>query len=146
MDTQEKQSCSGASDTFAIEGGCLCGAVRYRTRAAPITAVHCHCTDCRRASGAAFSTIAIYPRDAVEWIMGQPRRVPWAGRLRLSCAECGSPLGTLPSEDAAVVALTAGSHDQPEALKPACHVWDSDRLPFIKIDDGLPRHLHMMPA
>lgn len=146
MKTREIAPVCDAADIAVAEGGCLCGVVRYRTRAAPITTVHCHCSDCRRASGAPFSTLAIYPRDAVSWVAGQPRRVPWADRLRLSCPVCGSPLGVLPAEDSAIIVLTAGSHDHPDTLKPACHIWDSDRLPFVALNDALPRHAQMMQA
>lgn len=126
------------------EGGCLCGAVRFVVTVEPITTVHCHCSDCRRATGAPFSTLAIYPRDAVRWTGAMPRRVPWAERLRLSCPHCGSPLGVLPAEAAAIVVLNVGCHDRPEQLAPACHVWTSDQLPYIRTCDDLPRHERMM--
>ena len=39
-----------------LAGGCMCGAVRYRASGPPLWAVHCHCTDCRRAAGMPFAT------------------------------------------------------------------------------------------
>ena len=53
------------------EGGCLCGAVRYRAQGEPRAALHCHCADCRRASGVAFLSWAAFPRDALTWSTGE---------------------------------------------------------------------------
>ena len=53
-------------------GGCLCGAVRYRVTAEPLHATHCHCSMCRRASGAAFLTFATFPASALTWTEGEP--------------------------------------------------------------------------
>lgn len=144
METEERTT-HDPRDRRAVlgEGGCLCGATRYSLHARPIAVVHCHCADCRRATGAAFSTVAVYPRDAVSWLRGAPRRIEHAERLRLSCPTCGSPLGVLSSEAAAVLVINAGSHDHPEHLQPTCHVWDADRLPYVKIQDDLPRYSQM---
>jgi hypothetical protein len=57
-----------------IEGGCLCGAVRYRSDAEPLTQVVCHCKTCRKSSGSAFSMNVAVPQDSPRISSGSPRR------------------------------------------------------------------------
>src|SRR5260370_42137837 len=57
-----------------IEGGCLCGAVRYRSDAEPVMQVVCHCETCRKNSGSAFSMNVAVPQDRLPIQSGRPRR------------------------------------------------------------------------
>ena len=84
---------SGARQMSApIEGGCLCGGVRYRLHAEPIELSDCHCIDCRRASGAPFVTWGTVRQEDIELLSGELRKVHHAGRLRSFAACCGTPL------------------------------------------------------
>ena len=56
------------------EGGCLCGAVRYRIQGAPNWVAHCHCNSCRRACGSVVMTWAGYPAENYRITRGSPRR------------------------------------------------------------------------
>jgi hypothetical protein len=126
--------------TETREGGCLCGRIRYRIVGQPYVAFHCHCSDCRRVTGAAFLTWAVFPRDVVAWTATQPARFEWAGRIRLFCPCCGTALGGLPSEDAACALITVSSLDDPATIQPSCHTWIQDKLSWIQISDSLPAH------
>ena len=82
------------------EGACACGAIAFRCETNAASAVHCHCNDCRKATGSAFATIAGVPRTAFTLISGKPKS--WVttgdsgGRVeRQFCGSCGSPLFTL---------------------------------------------------
>src|SRR5690606_31946296 len=55
---------------FPVEGGCQCGAVRYRVTAAPATVYRCHCKDCQRLSGAAWSMSMVMAAERVELLKG----------------------------------------------------------------------------
>ena len=57
----------------AIEGGCLCGAIRYRSELAPIASVLCHCSSCRRASGAPSLAWLILPAEGFSFTQGEPK-------------------------------------------------------------------------
>jgi hypothetical protein len=121
-------------------GGCLCGAVRYELAAAPRKASCCHCSMCRRASGGAFQAYASVPRDALRWTRGEPkvyRSSPHASRG--FCAECGSPLVFVYDPKPHRIAVAVGSLDKPELAAPAEHWGVESWLPWLKIDDGLPR-------
>lgn len=129
------------SDEEIHEGGCLCGAVRYRARGRPTQVNHCHCRMCQRASGAPLVTWATFPADRVEWIKGAPaRRRSSDIAERGFCAACGSAL--LWQEDARrdMIDLTAGTLDRPEAVRPQDHIWTESAVPWLAIADGLPRY------
>lgn len=119
-------------------GGCLCGKTRYEATERPYDITHCHCEDCRRSSGSAFVTWASFHRASFAFTSGDPRTIEWAGRCRSFCPECGTPLTfqTVPGADD--VAVTVASLDEPGAVSPADHTWTQDRLPWIRLDDGLP--------
>ncbi|MEQ8750708.1 MAG: GFA family protein, partial [Amphiplicatus sp.] len=74
-------------------GGCRCGAVRFTARGAPLLVVNCHCSDCRKATGAAFATFVDYPRDAVTFERQAESYASSPGAERLFCMRCGSPIG-----------------------------------------------------
>ena len=55
------------NESQIYEGGCLCGAIRYRANGAPIGACHCHCGKCRRHSRAVFASAVGFPADDISW-------------------------------------------------------------------------------
>jgi hypothetical protein len=129
-----------------IFGGCLCGSVRYEATSEPYNVTHCHCSDCRRSSGAPFVTWASFRRDGFRFTNGQPRELPWAGRLRTFCPHCGTPLTFLSGADADEVDVTVCSFDEPAAVTPEDHTWIDDRLPWIRQTDELPSYGQSRPT
>ena len=78
-------------------GGCLCGAIRYRISPAPTNVIACHCTHCRKISGAGSSHNAAIPTSSLRFTAGKPKMfvdtAASGNRLhRFFCAECGSSL------------------------------------------------------
>jgi hypothetical protein len=130
----------GATIDPPYEGGCLCGAVRYRVEARPSLVCHCHCTLCRRAAGAPMVTWATVPVGAFRLVRGQPSRYSWSPRaVRQFCAACGSQL-TFQFTGTDEIDFTVGTLDRPEIMEPERHVWAAAHLPWLTMDDGLPRH------
>lgn len=131
--------------SFPIEGGCLCGAVRYRLSAAPLDSMHCHCGNCRKASGAAMLTWLTVDTADFEWLRGEPQRYCYESEhypgtvQRWFCAACGSQL-RWHCEDDGTVNLTAGSLDDPGVVEPTHHVFTRGRVRWLKLDDDLPRY------
>ncbi len=131
--------------SFPTEGGCLCGAVRYRLSAAPLVSMHCHCGNCRKASGAAMLTWLTVDAADFEWLRGEPHRYRYESEhypgavQRWFCAVCGSQLGWH-CEDDGTLDLTAGSLDDPGVVEPTHHVFTRGPVHWLKLDDGLPRH------
>ena len=131
--------------TNIIEGGCLCGAVRYEVRGKPCNVTHCHCADCRRSSGAAFVTWASFRRPDFRLTQGEPRELTWAGRLRSFCEQCGTPLTFMTGPEADAVDITVCSFDHPDLATPADHTWVEDRVPWIPPPDSLPAYEQIRP-
>lgn len=127
------------------EGGCLCGAVRYRVRAPLAPVVLCHCSQCRRWHGhvgaytsAPRERVEIRGEAALAWFESSP------GVLRGFCTGCGSSLfWWRPSGGALDIA--AGTLDAPTGLATVAHVWTDSRGDYYELDDRLPRHPEGMP-
>jgi len=121
-------------------GGCLCGSVRYEAQGPPYNVTHCHCSDCRRSTGAPFVTWASFRRGDFRCTTGEPREISWAGRLRSFCPDCGTQLTFLADRGASEVDVTVCSFDRPESVTPADHTWVVDRLSWIRVIDDLPAY------
>ena len=124
-----------------IDGGCLCGAVRYRASGAAYGITHCHCRSCRRASGAPFVTWAGVDRDKFTFVQGRP--VSFASSkhvIRTFCGACGTSLTYQRADSPGSIDITVSSMDDPEALKPEDHTWIESRLSWISLNDRLPQY------
>jgi hypothetical protein len=125
-----------------LRGGCLCGAVAYRLLGPPRLVSHCHCSICRRASGAAFVTWVTLPAESFELQRGTLARYRssdhgWRG----FCAACGSPIASGSSRYPRYIEVTAGSLAEPGRVVPERHVFWPDHLGWLQAEDGLPRHV-----
>lgn len=118
-----------------IEGGCLCGAVRYETDAAPVTTAICHCRNCQKQSGSALSVIVGFPSGALHVTGGSLTAYEDRGEsgkivLRYFCNLCGSPLITHAEFSPDVEFIKAGTLDDPSWLKPEAAFWTDHQHPW----------------
>lgn len=123
------------------EGGCLCGAVRWRAEGPPNNVNHCHCAMCRRGGGAVVATWATFPATRFRHTRGEPVWRPSSEKARRGfCAACGSALHwqSLTQRDSIDVAV--GTADRPEALPPREHLWTESAVPWLHLADDLPRY------
>lgn len=123
---------------MAFEGGCYCGAVRYRVGGIPSSPTICHCADCRRAAGAPFVGWATFRTADFAYIAGKPAEYRYEGRGRTFCGRCGTPLTFQTESSPDELDVTIGSLDEPQRVPPRDHTWVADRLPWIHLSDGLP--------
>ena len=121
------------------EGGCLCGAVRYRLSARPLAVNACHCNDCKRLSGATNILMLIAPRDAFAHTgeVARYRKQADSGREsdRCRCARCGTRLWHEPLSSAALLFVAAGTLDDPSWVVPASHIWIERASPGVVFQD-----------
>ena len=121
------------------EGGCLCGAVRFKAEGEPINVRLCHCRNCQMAMGSPFFARALFPQTALT-VQGETDRYATSTRLdRVFCKSCGTRLFTWRTDgSAAGVALAV--FDDRHAFAPTEHIWTSEKLSWVRLDDGLPQY------
>ena len=121
------------------KGGCYCGAIRYRVTGAPFNATNCHCSICRRTTGAPFVTWFSVRPDEFQITQGQPAKFASSpSGTRTFCARCGTQL-TFRQAGRNEIDITTCSLDQPELVPPEDNTRTSCRLSWIG-PDGLPDH------
>jgi hypothetical protein len=122
-----------------LDGGCLCGAVRYRISGAPRSADYCHCGMCRRAAGAPVVARLTVADAGFAWLAGEPAVYrSSAAALRLFCERCGTQLAL--RDEPGFLDVTLASLDEPAEVRPRYHIWTASRIPWFEIADDLPRH------
>ena len=124
-------------------GGCLCGSVRYVVAGKLASAGYCHCSDCRKFTGSAFSVTVPVPTAKFKLLAGNTRTfttIADSGNAltRHFCAECCSPIFGSSSRQPDVVSVTAGSFDDPESIVPGHQGWLASRVSWSEIPPDLP--------
>lgn len=136
----------------ALEGGCLCGAVRYRLTGPLGPVVLCHCGQCRKAQGSAFAANAPVASADFHLTSGQDSLTGYAsspGKRRSFCRRCGSPIHSQRDDSPALLRLRIGSLDDSPAtaaMRASAHIHAASRAPWWDIEDELPRHAGFEPG
>jgi hypothetical protein len=125
--------------TEALEGGCSCGAVRYRLLSKPMFVHCCHCTLCQKQTGSAFVINALYEDDQIV-IIGTPEAVSMpteSGRPHdiYRCTKCRIALWS----DYGRIGfrfVRGGTLDNPRAVTPDVHIYVRSKLPWVRLPEG----------
>jgi len=126
------------------EGGCACGAVRYKLTASPLIVNACHCRDCQRLTGGAFAVNIWIERRFVEADHARLRSVKLtAGSGKphevFSCPDCGTVLWSkYHAAPGDTVLLRSGTLDQPEEVAPDVHIFTRSKRPWFELPAGIP--------
>lgn len=129
-----------------IAGGCQCDAVRYVITGEPVMAAICHCSTCRRATGAPAVAWAMFEKDQVQYTGREPKKFAASiGAQRGFCPDCGTPISFEAEYMPGLIDLTVGSFDNPEAVKPTLHYWHSEHVSWSEFADTLPRYPEFPP-
>jgi len=122
-------------------GGCLCGQVRFRLSADPVTSRICWCRDCQHIAGNG-TVNAIFPRDSIEVTGSTSAYVSSAesGNLvtRRFCPQCGSHLFADSSGRAGFTVVRIGALDDPSSIQPAMNIWRTSAPSWACLDAALP--------
>ena len=125
-----------------MTGGCLCGGVRFEVTGPFLRASHCHCSRCRKHSGAAVGTQGRVLREHFQLLSGE-RLIrtykPEGGASKAFCSVCGSSLfgGDWPEGDE--VSIRLGSIDGDPGIRPQYHTFVDSKAPWDDITDDLPQ-------
>ena len=123
-----------------MNGGCLCGAVRYTANASPEFVSLCHCTDCQKHTGSAYAIGIRLPKTALQ-LLGTVKTFSSLGDsgnpiLRYFCPTCGSSIYDEPTARPGKINLNAGTLDDPKSLAaPTLEIWCDSALPWAQLAD-----------
>ncbi|HEV2333983.1 MAG TPA: GFA family protein [Stellaceae bacterium] len=124
-----------------ITGGCRCGQVRYSANAEPAFTGVCHCTNCQKESGTAFSVVIAVPQAALA-IQGSPKSYTSKGDsgkavVAKFCPNCGSTLLSEPELMPGMSIVRAGTLDDTSWLKPTMEIYCDSKQPWVELGGGL---------
>ena len=133
-----------------IEGGCLCGKIRYSGEADPLAAVVCNCTSCQKQTGSAYSVNLVMPKGSLD-IQGEMAVYTHTGDsgqplYRNFCGNCGSSVTSELSVMDTVVILKAGSLDDTSWVKPTTEIYCDSAQEWTRVKTELESHPKMMPS
>jgi hypothetical protein len=124
-----------------LTGGCHCGAIRYEVDGEALTHALCHCSDCRRHSGAPMVGWTMYPAGAVKITKGSPKIYESSrhGR-RQFCPDCGTGLlysnaEVLPG----LIDVQSSTYDDPGAVPARVHIQVAERIAWMERAHELPQ-------
>jgi hypothetical protein len=125
------------------EGGCSCGAVRYRLASAPMFVHCCHCRDCQRQTGSAFVINALIETDRIELLAGRPVpvAVPTDSGLPHDihrCATCQTAMWSDYGRRLVLRFVRVGTLDDAAALQPDVHIFTRSKLPWVALPKTVP--------
>ncbi len=127
-------------DAPAVTGRCYCGQTRIEADASPFTVAYCHCGDCRRWTGAPAPAFAAFREGQVRLTPAHtPAKPVTEGVTRWICPDCGSALLARFDYLLNQVYVPLGVIDQAQDFPPELHCHADAALPWLHLDDGLPR-------
>ena len=125
-----------------MTGGCHCGLIRYEVSALPFDSDYCHCTDCRRTTGAPFGVWMDFKSEQVKWLSGEPKEYASSEKSRRGfCPNCGTSLSYRHLEHPEYFTLSTASLDEPDAVAPKYHIFTNQAVSWLDIKDTLPRYV-----
>lgn len=124
-----------------LDGGCQCGALRYRITLAPLMVYNCHCTNCQKIGGAAFSTPITVLEAGFTFTSGTPQTVEWnaeSGNRRFGwfCGACGCRIAHGQSPSVGVLSVRSGTLDDTSWIEPVADIWTRSAQPWVTFPPG----------
>jgi hypothetical protein len=126
--------------TVAREGGCSCGAVRYRLTSEPLFTHCCHCLNCQRQTGSAFVINLLIEADRVERLSGDPQPVDvprdHGDTQRIfRCPACHVAVYSQYTRPT-VLFVRGGTLDNPSSIEPDVHIFTKSKLPWVTLPEA----------
>jgi hypothetical protein len=125
-------------------GQCLCGEIKYAFEGDPIMAGVCHCKNCQRQAGSAFSTLYGVARGAFQFSQGEPKLYEDgdtdSGNVvnRYFCGKCGSPIYSAIPSHPDVMFLKTGTLDDTQGFSPQFQVFCDSKQDWVSLVEGVP--------
>ena len=127
-----------SKENRTINGGCLCGAIRYSAIGEQKGAGYCHCKSCRHHTGAPVVAFVVFSADQVNWLTGDRVRYESSpGKFRSFCLHCGT---SLTFEDDELVEFHVSTLDNPNEILPNEHTHYLEKITWLELADDLPKY------
>jgi hypothetical protein len=138
---------TGLSSARVLAGGCYCGGVRYRVEDDFAYALNCHCSNCRRTTGAAFKPFAGIERRKLSIVEGEDFLTIFGEETANNtlCRRCGSLLFSVVA-DGALLHVAMGTLIDSPTIRPSAHIFVGSKAPWFTITDDLPQHVEHAPS
>ena len=126
-----------------LQGGCLCGAVRFRARQAPLRTLACHCTFCQKVTGSSYFAESMFPMDAVQFSGGPMSRyehVSDGSKKRVFvhfCPTCGTTVSLTFERWPEIRGIARGCYDDPDAVTVSSHIWTRSAQSGTALPEGV---------
>ncbi|MBX2835220.1 MAG: GFA family protein [Gammaproteobacteria bacterium] len=132
-----------STKTDGVAGACQCGAVSFEYAGAPKMMMHCHCSRCRKAKGAAHATNAFVAGDQFIWTSGEDNITNYAHKGaqffgHAFCNTCGSSVPR-PRPDGSLYNVPVGSLNQPPGIEAKGHIFIGSKAPWFDVTDDKPQ-------
>ena len=123
--------------TYIREGGCLCGNARYRMNIENAEVGNCHCTICRKHSGAPYATFISVKDNQFTWL-SEPSGYIQTGKDsgRYFCKQCGTPLRFVSEKYPNMMDITLATFDDPSGLLPTYEIFNCSRMEGVPVVGG----------
>jgi len=125
-----------------MTGRCLCEGVRFEISGPFGPLGYCHCKQCQRANGSAFSAGSSVARIDLRFLSGEELLREFEsspGRFRAFCSRCGSPIYKRMSDQPEALRIRLGVLDRDPELRARVHIWVDAKAPWYEITDELPQ-------
>lgn len=126
-----------------LEGGCLCGAVRFRTTQAPMRTLACHCTFCQKVTGSSYFAESMFPMDAVRFNNGKMtsyEHLSDGSNKKVFvhfCSKCGTTVSLTFERWPEIRGIARGCYDDPNAVAVSSHIWTRSAQSGTALPEGV---------
>lgn len=123
-------------------GGCICGKVRFETLEEPLSVFYCHCRHCQLVAGALLTASALYKKTAVRFLGDEPQKYKTSELAEKGfCGTCGTTICNTQyfPEPADWYTIRLAAMDHPADFPPETHYGIENQMPWLEINDNLPR-------
>ena len=126
------------------DGGCLCGAVRFTTGGEPLNVRICHCRNCQKSMGSPFFARALFDQRDLRVEGDTAHFLSTEALERVFCRTCGTRLFSRRT-NGTVVGVALAAFDDRNAFAPTEHIWLSQKMDWVRSDDGLKQYQEGAP-
>jgi len=129
--------------SVVLEGGCLCGSVRFRAHEPPLRTIACHCTFCQRVTGSSFYAESLFSFDAVEFNDGELHQYRHQSDESANdvfvhfCPTCGTTVGLTFGRWPELRAISRGCYDEPNVVEMTANIWTRSAQTGVALPSGI---------